>query len=120
MDPEWWILERTNRVVGYAQLHACGDGGVRSFEAIALDEDGRTALLDGLESISRGRFLVLGPPFLDRWTPERLAERGYRQARGSFGVLMARGLGGSASRDTIRTALGADRPGYAVYAADSF
>ena len=116
--PGWFVLERNGRLRAYAKLEA--QGSVKAcHEAIGRDVAARRALLSSLEREVAGRWLLLGTGPLREFEGLPRA-RSYSQSVSSYGVLMAKALGGSPSRSTINHILGTDGRAFAFGSQDAF
>ena len=115
---EWFVLERHRHVVGYANLRT--EGQVRAcHEGMARTEQARGLLLRALESQASGGWLLLGSPVLDELRRAQ-GMHAYTPEEGSYGVLMAKSLGGSLSRSALVHELGTDCPGFLIGTADAY
>ena len=114
----WYVLLRSGRLVGYALLQQQGE--VQNCgEAATLQLDAVGPLIRGCEFSARGRWLMFGAHPFRAWRRHLLA-RGYRESRGSYGVLMAASLLANTRPDAVRHAIGADSRSFACGSMDAF
>ena len=116
--PEWFVLERDGRVVGYAGVTTEGQVRVCQ-EGMARTELARNLLLRSLESEASGRWLMIGSALIHelRKTP---GIRAYTLEEGSYTVLMAKSLDGPFHQSDLIHELGSDRPDFLIGPADAF
>ncbi len=113
-----YVLLRSGRLVGYAILEQ--DGEVRYCgEAVTQQLDAVGPLIRGCEFTARGRWLMFGARPFRTWR-RHLRARGYRESRGSYGVLMAASLMAITRPDAVCHAIGADSRGFLCGARDVF
>ncbi len=114
----WHVLLRSSRLVGYALLHQ--EGEVQNcVEAATLQKSAIGPLIQGCEFSARGKWLMFGSgPF--RQYRSRLLAQGYRESRGSYGVLMAAPLTDEVGPTQILHEVGSDSASFACGFVDAF